>query len=159
MTLQMQYCIHTWMHMHVGKDTRLVIHYQAIAACLPSHSTLQHTATHCNTLQHTATHCSTLQHTALSQPALSRLHYRVLECQWMTKRRIAWATWRWDNVWRCMSGTANAWMHMHVFTQGRIRLWILQMVCCPSLMTQSTSIVQCHSQHVTLIAHPVCCHP
>ena len=122
-------------------------------------NTLQHTATHCNTLQHTATHCSTLQHTALSQPALSRLHYRVLECQWMTKRRIAWATWRWDNVWRCMSGTANAWMHMHVFTQGRIRLWILQMVCCPSLMTHSTSIVQCHSQHVTLIAHPVCCHP
>jgi len=28
------------------------------------HSTLQHTATHCNTLQHTATHCNTLQHTA-----------------------------------------------------------------------------------------------
>jgi len=29
-----------------------------------AHSTLQHTATHCNTLQHTATHCTTPQHTA-----------------------------------------------------------------------------------------------
>ena len=29
-----------------------------------SHTTVPHTATHCNTLQHTTTHCNTLQHTA-----------------------------------------------------------------------------------------------
>jgi len=28
------------------------------------HTTLQHTAIHCNTLQHAATHCNTLQHTS-----------------------------------------------------------------------------------------------
>ena len=42
-----------------------------VLCIIPSYSTLQHTATHCNTLQHTATHCNTLQHTATHCNTLS----------------------------------------------------------------------------------------
>ena len=47
------------MKIRVGVCVRLRYIYTHIYI----HSTLQHTATHCNTLQHTATHCNTLQHT------------------------------------------------------------------------------------------------
>ena len=46
-----------------------------------THTTLQHTATHCNTLQRTATHCNTPKHTAThhNTPQRTVTYYNTLK--------------------------------------------------------------------------------
>jgi len=100
-----------------------------VLCIIPSYSTLQHTATHCNTLQHTATHCNTLQHTATHCNTPQHIESRILLILWLWWYVLCIIPW----------GSSVRYVCMYIYMYIYICVYILYIYTCTCVLQHAAT--------------------